>query len=335
MKDIALRNFVGGFLGGMLGILMFGLFHWYGLPFGCIFGVMAGWYHRELRLKFIGSKVSSKIFGNPGDPVGRLARFSRFWRNTDTAYCHWTMNEEAGHRTFFLLSRIAAVFLWLSPWIVIAVFLNNCENTRGGWLKIGLVSLMLAELLSVVVSFAVVIQCCDDTNHLGDKFRWESQGAKLYNKDGPILFWAKSTLCATVIWFMSFVFLMVFIAIALVAVVGFLLYSIPWMACAMFRVAGHWPCLVITLATASLSAWALHAYAGTVSILWCIALITGMVSGFAASLINLRFQYSGFRDSPKSFFEKIVGGRLIDVLIDRPTNWVDAGLNCLFGLQPS
>lgn len=47
-KNVQHRDLLGAFLGGMLGILMVGYFHLTLLPLGCLFGVVIGWWHKEI-----------------------------------------------------------------------------------------------------------------------------------------------------------------------------------------------------------------------------------------------------------------------------------------------
>ncbi len=71
-RTVSFRNFVGAFLGGALGILAFGYLNAFALAPGCFFGVVVGWWHKEIWNKAIGS-VHAKIVST------RLA-YHRFMR---------------------------------------------------------------------------------------------------------------------------------------------------------------------------------------------------------------------------------------------------------------
>lgn len=47
-RTVSRRNLVGGFWGGILGILALGYLHPIALPFGCFFGVVVGWWYQEI-----------------------------------------------------------------------------------------------------------------------------------------------------------------------------------------------------------------------------------------------------------------------------------------------
>ena len=46
--SISMRNFVGGLLGGMAGILLSYYIDPLAIPFGVLFGVVLGWWHAEI-----------------------------------------------------------------------------------------------------------------------------------------------------------------------------------------------------------------------------------------------------------------------------------------------
>ncbi|MBD3360007.1 MAG: hypothetical protein GF365_04870 [Candidatus Buchananbacteria bacterium] len=54
-RSVANRNLWGGFWGGVLGILSFGLIHQYLLPIGCLLGVVSGYWYQEICQEIIRS----------------------------------------------------------------------------------------------------------------------------------------------------------------------------------------------------------------------------------------------------------------------------------------
>ena len=56
------RNFLGGFVGGILGILACAFIHPATLPFGCLLGVVSGFWYREIWEKaYLVSSIKIKV----------------------------------------------------------------------------------------------------------------------------------------------------------------------------------------------------------------------------------------------------------------------------------
>src|SRR5271166_1940796 len=58
--SISVRNFVGGLLGGLVGILSAWYFNPATLPVGVLFGVIIGWWHSEIRQLFASAHQRAK-----------------------------------------------------------------------------------------------------------------------------------------------------------------------------------------------------------------------------------------------------------------------------------
>lgn len=311
--NITRRNLLGGFLGGLFGILMFGYFHWGGLPLGCLLGVIIGWYHYELGVSVLSVFSSSHKASRKTMVLGLEQELSGI--KDAFAKGREKLKKEGGvervrHDTILTAVTTAEIVVWAIFWTCCFVFLY----CHGYFTVVEPMNRVLIIEQAVVDGFAVVmciISIMAIVLIFGDEFAnplaWKNSGEELYKKMGAISFAFRSFLwliimhvlvtyvvaCVCLGWFLSF----------LVAAL-----SVPfWVLRMTFKGSGHLPCLIITLTVTFLSAWMMHSWITNSLGCWLVAFFTGMVSGGLAAGYGYSVRtWSWFTLSPKQVYNKLM-----------------------------
>jgi hypothetical protein len=144
-------------------------------------------------------------------------------------------------------------------------------------------------------------------------FRLHENGLKLYDKSGPVRFWASSTIMLIVSYVEVCAVALIFFLGLVIACIAFSAYALVWALWVVFRKTGHWPCLGITMTATSLTAWLMHPYIVNASGLWLVALIAGASSGLAS--VGLGFVFRGFaiEKTPEDVFNSIMNENVWDM----------------------
>lgn len=298
MKNITLRNLLGGFSGGMLGILMFHLLNWSGLMLGCLVGVTVGWFHQEVWEKFcsfydaISKIISSGHIGLPRKTWSEMCGVA--------AYKRFAANPKIGHALFYALSIVMAAVIFSFAWVPCFVFANYYHS---GALTAGGILIPVVIVVVIVSAACFVVTCLEN-----DSVRWHKFGQKLYGENSAILFWAKLTLLHVFLssWFTLMILSLVAVVIA--AFVAMVFYLIPWVPKMLFQKTGHWLCLGITLAVTSLVAWLWRPFLSDSVGLWLTALTAGVVSGGFSATAGYCLGRLVLSRSPKKVFKDVLNG---------------------------
>ena len=108
-RTVLQRNFAGAFLGGFMGILTSGYLHLAVLPFGCFFGVIAGWWYQEIWQSVQSSYYNGVTIWNRSMNCVFIPvrKFEKIWFNIKLFV------EISFKRFRLLLSMLASVFMWI------------------------------------------------------------------------------------------------------------------------------------------------------------------------------------------------------------------------------
>jgi len=299
-RTVSTRNLIGAFLGGALGILAFGYLHPAVLPFGCLFGVVVGWWYEEI-WKSITDSVSRGI-------AGTRHAWSRFTTFTHTPVKKLSIDIGPG---LTILHFFVCAFVWfLSRPIAFIRWLRAHPINRAYAIRtLAVLSYFALNILAIVsLAFATISKdsvvmpllfmiggigfllgplgylISDEETLKMRKFYlvWER-----YSASGPFWFFIKDLVnifryeissilatCGTLIWFFgiggAFLLLVVIpISVAVGAIKG--IYEVSMRA-------GHWLCFGTTVVVTALTAWIAYPYLNDVRVLWIAALFAGLAS---------------------------------------------------------
>jgi hypothetical protein len=327
------RNFIGAFLGGILGILAFGYLHPVVLPFGCFFGVIIGWWYREIwqsiadtvpqsitRMKRFWSRFIIFIL-TPAKHLKKLkfdlspeAKFVHFvlfsvvwlvrrpiffvrWLRTHQMNCVYIL------RTFSIILYAVLNALWAIPFVICwfkAIDGAPRESVMPFLFMLGVMA------IAAVITVGPFVFLPGSYMPRMQKFYhdWEN-----YAKYGPLRFFLKDLtgfflceistflfLAGVLIWFTSAGGIFVVLVVTPISV---LIGAVK----AIFRVVtkkGHWLCFGVTVVITGFSAWLTNPYFDNVRILWAVALLTGIASGIATEAVR-RFLVWFFKINKKAY----------------------------------
>lgn len=315
-RTVSRRNLVGGFLGGILGILAFGYLHPVALPFGCFFGAVIGWWHQEIRQSAMDSfhrgiattqyawnrfttfvlTPTRKLREMRFDigPCLKLLHFLLFafvWILRRPSVCvQWLkahpVNRAYATRTLAVLTHLALNALWVIPLVV------YCVKAQGVAPKESAMQLLYVfggfVLVPVVAIFPPLMYALDEVTPKMRKFYlvWERYAAiglfRFFMRDLSNLFLSEISILlfmgGTLIWFTGIGGAFVLLVVAPVSVIVGAIKGIYEVSTR----ARHWLCFGTTVVVTALAAWVAHPYLnGDARVLWTVALLTGLASAVA------------------------------------------------------
>ncbi|MFA6215963.1 MAG: hypothetical protein WC768_05330 [Patescibacteria group bacterium] len=278
-RTVSQRNFLGAFLGGVLGILTLGYVHVIVLPLGCFLGAVVGWWYQEIWQSVIASchrGVASRRAWDQSKTGVRIIVLALVWlARRPTALIRWwrahPMNRAYTIRTLVALTHLALNFtLFYCGKAVVSILYTDDD--------VGM-SVLVFLLITIPVLFAQFAYLEDKTPAMRKFYLiFES-----YTARGPLRFFARD---------LAFLFLFEMVAsvvLAWFAVIGglFLIFVIVPTAAVVGAVkgiyqvsmrAGHWLCFGTTVVVTALTAWIVSPYLNDARILWIVALFAGLAS---------------------------------------------------------
>ena len=309
------RNLVGGLLGGMFGILSAWYINPMTLPFGVLFGVVFGWWHKEILQMVKWSPQYTKtvtggliqVANDTIDWFGRVsglpANFVRFLRllvvKIVVGSFVWVFTAPKRLRAYHLehptnLARSVETICFLL-WITIGAGVGSYllygtgtgPKAGGEWLLGLLLGITLTEGGALVSTF---LQEDTELAEMRHYYRsWET-----ISRYGIIGFFVY-TMMKNIRYSIG---LAIFLVLAIgwafpLFVVGFLgMYVVLLGVMIMqgfyqlLRQTGHWMCFGVTLFITSASWFYFREQFSNDAITWGIALITGVVSGVATEMLR-------------------------------------------------
>lgn len=313
-RSITARNVAGGFLGGVLGILGFGYVHAFILPFGCILGVLVGWWYQEIFQSAIegwrkGTARACEVWNKTVlllttptrklkgidinlDPFMKVIHFLIFlvaWVfRIPLTFCRWLgkhpMNQVYVIRSLALGTVLALSALWMIP---LGKKLNQLASmpvsSASGMEQLSVPFLAVLMMFAVITMISYPIGRSESLKDFYSSWSTYSQYGTIvlfFREVGEIILFQLTT----VIFFSGAGVWFIVIGGAFVAAVIAPLSFAIGMVKGIYRVAmkpGHWLCLITTLTITLLTAWQAHSYFADARMLWTAALMTGVLSAIA------------------------------------------------------
>ena len=300
----------------MLGILSFGYLHSVALPFGCLLGVICGWWYQE-------------IWQSAVDSYHRGVAKTRFaWERTITFLLTPTTKLKRARFDVGPYLKLLHLFLFMLLWVLrrpivlvqwgkkhpmnraalVRIFATICfvslslpwmfqlEHWCGAIVEaagkdslVSIIVLPMVFLPLILIAVPIFLNChsYDDTDlqSMGSFYRDWSQYSRgafwyFYREVRNLLLYQVSItllLAGIVIWFLGAGGLFVLFIIAPIsATVG--------VAKGIYKVsmrAGHWLCFGVTIVVTALTAWIVNPYFVDSRVLWLAALFAGLSSAVA------------------------------------------------------
>lgn len=301
-RNIVKRNLLGAFLGGMLGILLCGFLHPYTLPLGCFFGVVVGYWHKEIFQSGIAGWRWSVMI------VPEMVRFLR--RPTKPAYEVAEEPKQPWFR-FRLIDRVYTVYglaivvhvILNVLWIVVlgfslSTYVESLVNSAS--LDFPIFIVFCALFFLVVVAPLWCYKEVYPPISVYEKYAKAKEALhyrNCYNKYGGVMFFLRALY--------SFSGLGLFFSISLaVSAIVWILFTIVVIAPILAVVGmirgvflastktGHWLCFGVTLAVTTLVAWMAYPRFESAQVVWMTALLAGLLS--AGAVETCRFGLAWF-----------------------------------------
>ncbi len=313
--SVSTRNFVGGLLGGSLGILLSWYFNPLALPFGVLLGVVIGWWHSEVIQSIRDTRqwasqqkdgvvqFTDQTIAQLGLICGLPSRFVRGCRaimaKTMVSPVAWIASlcrqlhaYAKEHPTNYAhLIEISCVFLWgitsaaLGAWLC-----QDIDKTTkpGSGITLGI---LLGILVGIIG--ATMPRLRAENNPLAE-MRWWYREWEILSRYGAIgLFgyimvrnlrhslgfavFASIVIC----WCIHFATLCIIGAYPTIVILG-TAHGLHKLMCRT----EHWLCLGVTLVITAASWLLFRKSFGDETTVWIVALVTGIVSGAATEAIR-------------------------------------------------
>jgi hypothetical protein len=317
-RSVSQRNFVGAFLGGVLGILACGYLHPAVLPFGCFLGVIIGWWYQEIwqsvtdsvnhavarvehtwnqftifvltptwKLKNI--KIDIKI--KPCLKVLHSIIFPLIWLLLrPIAIIKWLMKHQVNR---LYITRTLAVFthstinaLWVVP-LVIYNFkaIELYESSESLIPVLHCMSMIFVPLFTMILPLVALLNETDEETlkkmrrfYLNWERYVEKGSFRFYAKELSRFFLYEISICSLFIGGAAW-FTVIGAVFVLIVVVP--ISAGIGLVKGIYKVsvkAGHWLCFGTTVTVTAFVAWTMHPYLNDVRILWFTALFAGLLS---------------------------------------------------------
>lgn len=326
--SISMRNFAGGLLGGITGILLSYYINPLAIPFGVLFGMVLGWWHLEvvaiLRNAHQRARtVTGGVVQVTGDAVmllGRVsglppvfARFLRFviakaivgsvaWAIAAPSRFYRWLNEHPMNRTNLLTGMFYVIWLFSGAplgYIFGNTYFHFHDNSQGILFGIAGLIMTMGGAVSSLYRYGDT-----DLGHLRQYYReWEVMSHYGYIGLLAYLFGAymRYTVGFGLFVTVAIGWAMPFSTVAFISVY-FLVLAVG-ISRGLYLLAsrtGHWMCFGTTLTVTGISWLYFHGMFENTAILWSIALVTGIVSGTATEVV---------RRTLNSFYENTAVGK--------------------------
>ncbi len=319
-RSIGYRNFLGGFFGGVLGVLFAGNFNSPAqvlyLSFGVILGVLLGWYHQEMyaacenslrRLHVRLQSIAATLGRSQKAPWGLARARALCGVGVEILSSSYRQVADPGYRAYrkfrdspvrqtlvvrmlgFVTLALLCVYLviWFSPRYVLI-------DTDATLIEIVMASCMSWFLLTLTAFFVLVAKyplTADRSTQFYANFRDPILASRRLARFGLLgsFFWDVCNFVSTLRTCIAMALYVVFGLIGLFAMMLFLvLPTIGFSASVqglhlLLNRRGHWFCLCVTFSVTILSVLTFAANPGTVQH-WILALFAGTISGGLSEL---------------------------------------------------
>jgi hypothetical protein len=340
------ENFIGGFCGGLLGIIMFGSIHPVALVLAVFFGVIAGWWHQKIWSATMASarqgvdrtrKLMNRIVGvehakvHEGDSLKsawlRYAK-SRFVNllGASIRFSRRPVVQMRAVNAGAVITNIALHSLWIVP-LVFSLRLDPERKLDDSFFSslcvftfvvssIAMMSLAFVSLLDINPTSPLMSSCAIENSRL-EKYKargafgfFIAQSAEILGIQLLVVVWAARLLgfgIVAVLWFAGPGALFLLFAVTPISgAIGGAKYFY-WAS----KRREHWTCLAVTLVVTAISAITMQSYFGDLRILWGTALVTGVLSGIASEAAHRAIQtYCARSEALKEFAKRGIEDRL-------------------------
>lgn len=308
MQPMTVRNFLGGFIGGMLGILTSAWIDPHVLPLGVLFGFVLGWYHYQVAELIQGAHQKAKfgalnavelvqdVLGVCGRACGlppRLVRSLQWFTGDVFVKAIGSMMAAPGRfwrwQAAHPMNRADVVSRLC---MAIHVF-GYAAAVAYGASFFGVKADGLGGLVLFINAAAVVVYKFPEENP-SQAMRHFLREWEIFSRYGSFGF----ALYMLGVYFRHSLGLALFLAIVLPWSLGLasisllMFYPITFVVLSargfyeLVTRAGHWMGFSVTLAVTTVCWWFFHASFGDPVTLWSVALCAGVVSGIATDVLH-------------------------------------------------
>jgi len=314
MKSITLRNLLGGFLGGIAGILMSWFIALIALPFGVLLGVIVGWYNLEIFRALAVStsnissqtrklaQVSTRLIPLAGKFFPTLTRVGVGIRHLATRFFTWQSAHPANR-----ISMIKAIVYVLVPMIGFGHFLDRIARSDTVPMLIGYLTMLLFLGMMGGIVIRAWIEATNSQNPVPfdvDSMKHFYRQWEVHSRYGDVGFavydaWRhiKFAIGTSVFIALELPLLLLYVVLGapliIIAVMLWLVcYLITPLLTLAYKIAfrrAHLLCLGVTLTVTTLSWLKLSHTFVDARMLWFVSLSTGVVSGVLTELLRLAY----------------------------------------------
>jgi len=317
-RSISEKNFVGAFLGGLLGILSCAYIHPVMMIISCFAGVLIGFWYQEIcqiiktswreesewfweeynkaldfgkaqlkRLKKITVPADAVI--EKGDWLYRLATKIFFWLLTRPAAIVRWIKKHPANRIYLLRAAAIVLYSVINIFVVLIPLFKVFHHAAAGQENAALFFFWLILLAFAATSPVALYGMRGEDNPIL-KMRYFYRDIEKYDKFGGFYFFIREW---THLHKMQFYLLVVggsgvicMVAAGLLFLAAFLIPFAAFIGIAkgIYRLAirpNHWLCLGMTVAVTSVIAALSYQYLSSHAMIWSAALASGVLSGIA------------------------------------------------------
>lgn len=316
--SVTFRNLLGGFLGGVAGILATASWSPYALVPAVFLGVLLGWYHQELLVAARGNMQQQPL-------TTRMKSVLAATTHSSSAL-EIAMREHFGTSLplfrfvlwlvvapLWLLGRVPAAVRWarvsserqarllraltslilplpIALWVYQHVCTNELAKAEVSNLSASFFASLLALLVLLVLAMPILLSAGGDVRN-----RHSSRVDTIYQHRGVLAAMGMMVFYGLRAWALCIIYaVVVAVYIVLVGVLTIVticipvmtLYAIVRMLVCIAQQSGHRLCLSVTLAVTVWSAWRFHGQFESPAAVWVIALVTGIASGMVTEAVR-------------------------------------------------
>ena len=271
--SITKRNMLGGFFGGLAGIFLGYYVNTTLIPFWVTFGVILGWWAEEIRQTAM--STSSR-------PLSTVVNFLfRTVKLPIDLYQFASVDKQN-------LAHVTHLSAWVG-WIVVSVWM---VRQLLAWYEVPGYATTLPLLFTVFFGLAGGMVWKGYTSTLRERL------LEILSQYGfiPLFFYSllmyiRHTVGVILFVAISISIISVSILSMMIVVPIMVVVMALWKMLCVANKPGHWLCLGVTLLTTLFSWKGLSQYFDNLLILWSVALITGMASGFVTEMVRRVFDH--------------------------------------------
>jgi len=309
-RTVSQRNFIGAFLGGILGILAVGYLHPIALPFGCFIGVVIGWWHQEIyqfsansfrrgidrTYETLGDFTTFVVTQNIGHNIGHKAKLLAVWFLSRPIALVKCLGARPLNRALAVGILALLTYSILNSFVseVVASQVINYLYAIALPIEIIKILILISGLMMIGAAFSVVLYLVGENQETilkmwgSSKSRWAIISrpfqffirvlAKIFLVEISMFFY----LGAMLIWFTGIGAAFIFIVIAPISAIIGAVKAIYYVS----TKTGHWLCFGTTVVVTALMALVTKPYLSDARVLWAVALLAGLTSAVATEAVR-------------------------------------------------